>query len=223
MNTLKKLEDGRLLGDNTDGAGLVADLLNAGVTLSGRRILLLGAGGAVRGVLEPLLAHRPAALVIANRTASRAEQLVQEFAELGPLSASGFAELAEPVDLIVNGIKDERDIQRQVALMDEMIGQAVMPFARAGIVSSVMLALGRALGETMAVALVLSTGGFQWSLIRTGNNTIAAEIALNYPEAFGNRFTELIAAGFVLFIITLIVNLAARAITARYKEFSGAN
>ena len=57
----------------------------------------------MRGVLEPLLAHRPAALVIANRTASRAEQLVQEFAELGPLSASGFAELAEPVDLIVNG------------------------------------------------------------------------------------------------------------------------
>lgn len=105
----------------------------------------------------------------------------------------------------------------------EMIGQAVMPFARAGIVSSVMLALGRALGETMAVALVLSTGGLQWSLVRTGNNTIAAEIALNYPEAFGNRFTELIAAGFVLFIITLIVNLAARAITARYKEFSGAN
>jgi len=91
VNTLKKLEDGRLLGDNTDGAGLVADLLNAGVTLSGRRILLLGAGGAVRGVLEPLLA------------ASRAEQLVQEFAELGPLSASGFAELAEPLDLIVNG------------------------------------------------------------------------------------------------------------------------
>ena len=59
----------------------------------------------------------------------------------------------------------------------EMIGQAVMPFARAGIISSVMLALGRALGETMAVALVLSTGGLQWSLIRTGNNTIAAEIA----------------------------------------------
>lgn len=105
----------------------------------------------------------------------------------------------------------------------EMIGQAVIPFARAGIISSVMLALGRALGETMAVALVLSTGGLQWSLIRTGNNTIAAEIALNYPEAFGNRFTELIAAGFMLFLITLLVNLAARAITSRYKEFSGAN
>ncbi|WP_144794834.1 phosphate ABC transporter permease subunit PstC [Kocuria palustris] len=105
----------------------------------------------------------------------------------------------------------------------EMIGQAVMPFARAGIISSVMLALGRALGETMAVAMVLSTGGLQASLIKTGNNTIAAEIALNYPEAFGTRFIELIAAGFMLFIITLIVNLAARAITSRYKDFSGAN
>ncbi|NKE10357.1 MULTISPECIES: phosphate ABC transporter permease subunit PstC [Kocuria] len=105
----------------------------------------------------------------------------------------------------------------------EMIRQAVLPFARTGIISSVMLALGRALGETMAVALVLSTGGLQWSLIRTGNNTIAAEIALNYPEAFGNRLAELIAAGLMLFIITLIVNFIARAIIARYKEFSGAN
>ncbi|KAA9394142.1 phosphate ABC transporter permease subunit PstC [Kocuria coralli] len=105
----------------------------------------------------------------------------------------------------------------------EMIRQAVLPFARTGIVSAIMLALGRALGETMAVALVLSTGGLQWSLIRSGNNTIAAEIALNYPEAFGDRLAELIAAGLMLFVITLIVNFIARAIIARYKEFSGAN
>jgi len=103
VNTLKKLEDGRLLGDNTDGAGLVSDLLNAGVALRGQRILLLGAGGAVRGVLEPLLAQKPAALIIANRTPSKAEQLAQEFAELGPLSASTFTDLAQPVDLIING------------------------------------------------------------------------------------------------------------------------
>ncbi|AGA84642.1 shikimate dehydrogenase [Stutzerimonas stutzeri] len=103
VNTLKKLEDGHLLGDNTDGAGLVSDLLHAGVALRGRRILLLGAGGAVRGALEPLLAQRPAALIIANRTVSKAEQLAQEFAELGPLSASTFTDLAEPVDLIING------------------------------------------------------------------------------------------------------------------------
>ncbi|GAB3621696.1 phosphate ABC transporter permease subunit PstC [Glutamicibacter sp. PS] len=105
----------------------------------------------------------------------------------------------------------------------EMITTAVLPFARPGIISAVMLGLGRALGETMAVALVLSTGGLIPSLIKTGNQTIAAEIALNFPEAFGLRLAELIAAGLVLFLITLVVNMIARAIIARHKEFSGAN
>lgn len=103
VNTLMKLEDGSLLGDNTDGAGLVSDLKHAGLDLGGARILLLGAGGAVRGVLQPLLAERPAALVIANRTEDRAETLVREFTELGPVSASRFEELQGPFDLIVNG------------------------------------------------------------------------------------------------------------------------
>lgn len=105
----------------------------------------------------------------------------------------------------------------------EMIRMTVLPFARPGIVSAVMLALGRALGETMAVALVLSGGPLSASLIQTGNQTIAAEIALNFPEAYGLRLSELIAAGLVLFVITLVVNMIARAIIARYKEFSGAN
>ena len=104
VNTLKKLDDGRLLGDNTDGIGLVRDLKdNAGLSLTGKRILLLGAGGAVRGVLEPLLAERPGALVIANRTLAKAEQLAAEFAELGPVSASPFEDLQGPFDLIING------------------------------------------------------------------------------------------------------------------------
>ncbi|MDD1016271.1 shikimate dehydrogenase [Pseudomonas rubra] len=103
VNTLSKLADGSLQGDNTDGAGLVRDLtVNAGVQLSGKRILLLGAGGAVRGVLEPLLAQNPASLVIANRTVEKAEQLAREFADLGPVAASGFSWLQEPVDLIIN-------------------------------------------------------------------------------------------------------------------------
>ena len=73
VNTLKKLADGRLLGDNTDGAGLTRDLQdNAGFSLAGKRILVLGAGGAVRGVLEPFLAQKPAVLVIANRTVAKA-------------------------------------------------------------------------------------------------------------------------------------------------------
>ena len=105
----------------------------------------------------------------------------------------------------------------------EMIRMSVLPFARPGIISSVMLALGRALGETMAVALVLSSGPMISSLIKSGNQTIAAEIALNFPEAYGLRLSELIAAGLVLFLITLVVNMIARAIIARYKEFSGAN
>ena len=103
VNTLKKLDDGRLLGDNTDGSGLVRDLLdNAGVSLGGKRILLLGAGGAVRGALEPLLAERPASLIIANRTVEKAELLAELFDDLGPVSASGFDWLREPVDVIIN-------------------------------------------------------------------------------------------------------------------------
>ncbi|MCQ2032127.1 shikimate dehydrogenase [Stutzerimonas zhaodongensis] len=104
VNTLKKLDDGTLLGDNTDGIGLVRDLLdNAGVALQGKRILLLGAGGAVRGVLEPLLVQRPAELVIANRTLSKAQQLASEFAELGPLRAAAFDQLTGSFDVIING------------------------------------------------------------------------------------------------------------------------
>lgn len=104
VNTLKKLAGGRLLGDNTDGAGLLRDLaVNAGFSLSGKRILLLGAGGAVRGVLEPFLGERPKALVVANRSVAKAEALAAAFADLGPIMASGFDWLDAPVDLIVNG------------------------------------------------------------------------------------------------------------------------
>lgn len=105
----------------------------------------------------------------------------------------------------------------------EMIKMTVFPFARAGIISSIMLALGRALGETMAVTMVLSQGNFSWNIISAGNKTIPSEIALNFPEAFGMRQHELIAAGLMLFIITLVVNMIARWIVSRHKEFSGAN
>ncbi|HZJ96024.1 MAG TPA: shikimate dehydrogenase [Thiopseudomonas sp.] len=103
VNTLKKLEDGRLLGDNTDGAGLVNDLLNNHVQLTDKKILILGAGGAVRGVLEPLLAHNPAEVCIVNRTVERAEQLASEFLDLGPMTACGYDWIDAPVDIIING------------------------------------------------------------------------------------------------------------------------
>jgi shikimate dehydrogenase len=93
-----------VLGDNTDGSGLVRDLtVNHGCPLGGKRVLLLGAGGAARGVLQPLLGEKPAQLVVANRTANKALELALRFSDLGPVSGCGFAELAgRRFDLIVN-------------------------------------------------------------------------------------------------------------------------
>lgn len=103
VNTLARQADGSLLGDNTDGAGLVRDLkVNHGLTLKDKRVLLLGAGGAVRGALEPLLAEEPYVLVIANRTVEKAERLAQEFADIGPVLPAGYDWLEEPVDIIIN-------------------------------------------------------------------------------------------------------------------------
>lgn len=107
----------------------------------------------------------------------------------------------------------------------EMIRMAVLPFGRSSIIGASMLGLGRALGETMAVAIVLSvSGGVTFNLISTGNpGTIAANIALQFPESTGLSVNTLIASGLVLFALTLIVNMAARAVIERRKEFSGAN
>jgi shikimate dehydrogenase len=104
VNTLAVRRDGSLLGDNTDGAGLVQDLtVNLGVTVQGRSILLIGAGGAARGVIAPLLALGPQRIVISNRTAERATALAGVFARLGTVEGCGFGELgAQPFDLIVN-------------------------------------------------------------------------------------------------------------------------
>jgi phosphate transport system permease protein len=107
----------------------------------------------------------------------------------------------------------------------EMIRMAVLPFGRSGVISGAMLGLGRALGETMAVAIVLSvSGGVTFNLISSSNpSTIAANIALQFPESSGLAVNTLIASGLVLFVITLLVNAAARAIVNRRREFSGAN
>ncbi|GAA2864141.1 MAG TPA: phosphate ABC transporter permease subunit PstC [Microbacterium sp.] len=107
----------------------------------------------------------------------------------------------------------------------EMIRMAVLPFARGGIVSASMLGLGRALGETMAVAMVLSaSGGITWRLLTAQNpNTIPANIAQTFPEAYGVNINVLIATGLILFVVTFLVNAVARWIVSRRKEFSGAN
>ncbi|MFC5339122.1 phosphate ABC transporter permease subunit PstC [Leucobacter denitrificans] len=106
----------------------------------------------------------------------------------------------------------------------EMIRMSVIPFARPGIVSGAMLGLGRALGETMAVAMVLSaTGNVTFELLTSDNpSTIAANIALTFPEAYGENVNVLIATGLILFIVTFIVNAVARWIVSRQNAKAGA-
>jgi shikimate dehydrogenase len=104
VNTIQFRPDGTTLGDNTDGVGLLRDLtLNNGIEIEARQLLLLGAGGAVRGVLQPLLLVSPACLVIANRTVSRAERLRNDFTDLGDIEACGFGDLVHrSFDLVIN-------------------------------------------------------------------------------------------------------------------------
>jgi len=107
----------------------------------------------------------------------------------------------------------------------EMIRMAVLPFGRPGIISAMMLGLGRALGETMAVAMVLSPASvISFALLTSQNpNTIAANIALQFPESGGDYRSMLVGTGLMLFLITMAINMVARYIISRRAEFSGAN
>jgi shikimate dehydrogenase len=102
VNTLR-FEGDEIVGDNTDGPGLVADIVrNAGVALAGKRVLLLGAGGAARGVVLPILQHGPAAIVIANRTRATADELAAQFAgraaHPGQVSACSYENIGDDID-----------------------------------------------------------------------------------------------------------------------------
>lgn len=109
VNTLK-FDDGVILGDNTDGIGLVADIVqNAGVSIRNKRVLLLGAGGAARGVMLPVLNEQPAELVIANRTVSKAAELAEQFRARGNVRASDFALVQEEFDLVINATSASLD------------------------------------------------------------------------------------------------------------------
>lgn len=104
VNTLSRTDDGAIEGDNTDGVGLLRDLtVNLDWPVQGLRVLLIGAGGAARGVLEPLLRERPQLLVMVNRTGERARQLAQEFADIGPVEGGGYELVgARQFDLVIN-------------------------------------------------------------------------------------------------------------------------
>ncbi len=105
VNTLALQEDGTIYGDNTDGAGIVRDMLeNLDWVVSDKRVLILGAGGAVRGILGPLLARKPSHVVVANRTVAKARDLAREFAELGDVRACSYEGLAgSQFDIVING------------------------------------------------------------------------------------------------------------------------
>ena len=159
----------------------------------------------------------------------------------GPVSGTGRTILTAAIVLAVMVLPIMTAINREVFLQTpvlheeaaialgatrwEMIRTAVLPFGRSGMVSAAVLGLGRALGETMAVAMVLSaTGAVTFQLLTSVNpSTIAANIALSFPEAYGVNVQVLIATGLILFIVTFAVNATARWIVSRRKEFSGAN
>ncbi len=103
VNTLLVGERGQIIGDNTDGVGMVNDMLNLGWSFEGKNVLILGAGGAVRGVLEPVLGQPLKTLTIANRTMSKAQQLALDFKTFGPVIATSYKELeGQKFDIVIN-------------------------------------------------------------------------------------------------------------------------
>jgi phosphate transport system permease protein len=160
----------------------------------------------------------------------------------GPASATGRTMLTAGIVLavmilpIISAISREvfsqvPSLHREAALALgatrwEMIRLSVLPYGRSGVIGGAMLGLGRALGETLAIALVLSisAGAVTFNLIGSANpSTIAANIALQFPESSGVDVNTLIASGLALFVITFGVNMIARAIVNRRADFSGAN
>jgi len=159
----------------------------------------------------------------------------------GPVSGTGRTLLTASVVLAVMILPIITALSREVFLQTptlheeaalalgatrwEMVRMAVLPFGRSGLISASMLGLGRALGETMAVLMILSPGFlYSFHLLKPGQHqSIAANIASKFPEASGLSVNALIATGLALFVITLAVNMLARWIISRRSEFSGAN
>ena len=142
VNTLARGDDGRIYGDNTDGVGMVRDMNdNLGWQIGGRRVLVLGAGGAVRGILGPLLKQRPSRLLVVNRTASKAEALAELFSDMGDVAGGGYELLSEgQFDLIINGTSASMSgdlpplpgsiLSNDCCAYDMMYGAAPTPFMR---------------------------------------------------------------------------------------------
>ncbi len=104
VNTIRVENDGSISGHNTDGIGLIRDItVTQNIALAGKRVLVLGAGGAVRGILKPLLDENPDLVVLSNRTQAKAEQLAAQFKDFGNIEATAWQDLSGEFDLIING------------------------------------------------------------------------------------------------------------------------
>ena len=139
VNTLWQGADGRIVGDNTDGVGMVRDIMhNHDGRIAGKKMLIVGAGGAVRGVLAPVLAENPSLLVLTNRTFDKAYHLAEEFLDLGRIEAVHMNQLKGPFDWIINGTAaslqgDVPDLPESVLgehtrVYDMMYGKEITPF-----------------------------------------------------------------------------------------------
>ncbi len=187
VNTLALRPDGTIYGENTDGIGLVRDLThNLGLQLAGQRVLILGAGGATRGILEPLLQLQPAQLSIANRTTEKAEHLATEFARLGPLSGGSFAALTgETYHIILNATAaslsgDLPDLPQGIlapggACYDLAYGKVPTPFVHWGLAQGAHLSVDGIgmLVEQAAEAFHL------WRGIRPDTRPVIAALSAN--------------------------------------------
>lgn len=183
-NTLALCADGCLLADNTDGIGLVRDLtLNLGVNLAGKRILLLGAGGAARGVIGPLLAESPAALFVANRNGDRSAALASHFGMPGPLDGGGFDEIEGAWDIVINATSTglhgdelplDPDCFASDALAYDMVYNVETPF----------MALARSLGARVhdGLGMLVEQAAEQfmlWRGVRPDTAPVIAELRSN--------------------------------------------
>jgi phosphate transport system permease protein len=207
------------------GLGYLIDLLAAIPSvvygLWGVQVLVNNLGLSVEQVLHDALGFLP---IFAGEPARPARSLLIAGVVLAVMILPIITAVSREVFLQTPRLHEEASLALG-ATRWEMIRMAVLPFGRSGVISAAMLGLGRALGETMAVLMILSTGmTYSWHILEAGNQqTIAANIAAQFPEADALGVNMLIATGLALFVITLAVNMLARWIVSRRSEFSGAN
>lgn len=184
VNTLYRNGDGQICGDNTDGIGLVRDLRdNHAVVLDGARVLVLGAGGAVRGVLEPILSAGVLSLVVTNRTVEKAVELARLFGDLGEVRGCGFDAVGEqPFDLIINGTSASLQgelpplpdgvIGAQTVCYDMMYGADPTPFCRWAQSQGARLAL-----DGLGMLVEQAAESFRlWRGVRPETSAVIAEL-----------------------------------------------